>query len=81
VQEGLTLATHGAIPGVLVAEWISNMQEELTVQEQREVHTCHLSYFSRMTDAVSFGDVGQVEMHRRGVSQAKAVCAVADGAD
>ena len=45
------------------------------------MHTCHLSYFSRMTDAETFGDVAQVEMHRRGVSQAKAVCAVTDGAD
>ncbi len=60
---------------------IGEVKEELTVQGQREVHTCHLSYFSRMRDAVTFGDVAQVEMHRRGVSQAKAVCAVADGAD
>ena len=57
------------------------MTAELTVQGQREVHTCHLPYFSRMKDAESFGGVAQVEMHRRGVSQAKAVCAVTDGAD
>lgn len=46
-----------------------------------EVQTDHLSYFSRMTDAVSFGDLAEVEMRRRGVSQAQAVCAVTDGAD
>ncbi len=45
-----------------------------------EVHTCHLSYSSRMTDAESFADVAEVEMHRRAVSQAKAVAAVTDGA-
>ena len=59
---------------------IGEVTAELTVQGQREVHTCHLPYFSRMKDAESFGDVAQ-EMHRRGVSQAKAVCAVTDGAD
>lgn len=60
---------------------IGQVAEERTVQEQREVQTCQLSYFSRMTDAETFGDVAQVEMQRRGVSQAKAVCAVTDGAD
>jgi hypothetical protein len=34
-----------------------------------------------MTDAIAFGDQAEVEMRRRGVSQAKAVCAVTDGAD
>jgi hypothetical protein len=34
-----------------------------------------------MTDAETFGDLAEVEMRRRGVSQAKAVCAVTDGAD
>ena len=60
---------------------IGEMAEQHNAAGQREVKTCHLSYFSRMTDADTFGDVAQVEMHRRGVSQAKAVCAVTDGAD
>jgi hypothetical protein len=60
---------------------IGEMAEETSAAGQRELHTCHLSYFSRMTDAESFGDVAQGEMQRRGVSQAKAVCAVTDGAD
>jgi hypothetical protein len=34
-----------------------------------------------MTDAETFADVAHVEMHRRGVSQAKAVAAVTDGTD
>ncbi len=39
-----------------------------------------LSYFSRMTDAQTFGDLAQGEMHRRGISQARQVSAVTDGA-
>jgi hypothetical protein len=46
-----------------------------------EITKCHLSYFSCMTDADTFGDLAEVEMRRRGVSQAKAVCAVIDGVD
>jgi hypothetical protein len=53
----------------------------VAIGEVQEERTGHLSYFSRMTDAITFGEVAQVEMHRRGVSQAKEVCAVADGAD
>lgn len=45
-----------------------------------DVQTCHLSYFSRMTDAETFAEVAEVELRRRGVSQAKAVGAVTDGA-
>ena len=60
---------------------IGEVKEELSAAGQREVHTCHLSYFSRMTDAGTFGDVAQVEMQRRGVGQATAVCAVTGGAD
>jgi hypothetical protein len=33
-----------------------------------------------MTDAETFADLAEVEMRRRGVRQAKAVCAVTDGA-
>ena len=57
------------------------MKEENTAAEVREVHTCHLSYYSHMTDVVTFEDQAQVEIHGRGVSQAKAVYVVANGAD
>lgn len=86
--ENQVISIDGASVPLVKGKWaevrtvaIGEVKEELTVAGQREVHTCHLSYFSRMTDAVTFGDVAQVEMQRRGVSQAKAVCAVADGAD
>jgi hypothetical protein len=56
------------------------VKEKITRRHQ-DRETQHLSYFSRMTDAVTFGERADVEMRRRGVSQAKAVCAVTDGAD
>jgi hypothetical protein len=40
-----------------------------------------LSYFSRMSDAATFAELAEVEMRRRAVSQAQALCAVTDGAD
>lgn len=42
--------------------------------------TQHLSYFSRMTEAERFADLAEVETRRRGLVQAKQVCAVTDGA-
>jgi hypothetical protein len=52
------------------------------VQERGEwvVHTEELSYFSRLTDAETFGRLALVETHRRGTETAKTVCAVSDGA-
>jgi hypothetical protein len=86
--EQQVISTDGAYVPLVGGAWaevrtvaIGEVKEEITGAGQREVHTCHLSYFSRMTDAETFGDVAQVEMQRRGVSQAKAVCAVTDGAD
>ena len=86
--EHQVISTDGAYVPLVAGAWaevrtvaIGEVKEEITGAEQREVHTCHVSYFSRMTDAETFGDVAQVEMQRRGVSQAKADCAVTDGAD
>jgi hypothetical protein len=42
--------------------------------------TAHSS-FSRLCDAATFADLASVEIARRGVERAKAVCAVQDGAD
>lgn len=47
----------------------------------QEVETVNLSYFSRLTDAETFGELATVEMERRGVYSAQQVCAVQDGAD
>ena len=45
------------------------------------VHSSELSYFSRLTDAETFGRLALVETHRRGTETAGTVCAVNDGAE
>jgi hypothetical protein len=46
-----------------------------------KVQTSHISYFSRLTDAQTFGDLALAETQRRGVERATHVCAVQDGAE
>jgi hypothetical protein len=86
--EKQVISTDGAYVPLVKGEWaevrtvaIGEVKEKVCRQGQREVHTCQLSYFSRMTDAETFADLAEVEMRRRGVSHAKTVCAVTDGAD
>lgn len=49
-------------------------------EEGEEVHTSKLSYFSRLSDAQTFGELASVETERREVVQAQEVAAVQDGA-
>jgi hypothetical protein len=49
-------------------------------EEEEEIHTSKLSYFSRLTDAETFGELATVETERREVVQAQEVAAVQDGA-
>ena len=44
------------------------------------VQTVELSYFSRLTDAETFGQLATAETHRRGTLSAGTVCGVSDGA-
>jgi len=88
IGEQQVISTDGAYVPLVRGEWaevrtvaIGEVKAQTSAQGPDKVHTCQLSYFSRMTDAGTFGDLAQVELHRRGVSQAKAVCAVTDGAD
>ena len=48
---------------------------------EQEIHTTHLSYFSRLADHDTFGRLATVETHRRGTETAGVVCAVVDGAE
>ncbi len=82
------ISTDGAYVPLLKGEWaevrtvaIGEIKEESQTPGKREVHACHVSYFSRMVDAATFADLAEVEMRRRGVSLAKAVGSVTDGAD
>lgn len=45
------------------------------------VQTQELSYFSRLTDSTTFADAATGELHRRGVTTAKRVGVVVDGAE
>jgi hypothetical protein len=85
--EKQVVSTDGAYVPLVGGQWaevrtvaIGEVKETVT-RRHKEIQTQNLSYFSRMTDAVTFGERAEVEMRRRGVSQAKAVCAVTDGAD
>jgi hypothetical protein len=85
--EKLVISTDGAYVPLVGGQWaevrtvaIGEVKEKVT-KRHKEIQTQQLSYFSRMTDCVTFGERAQGEMQRRGVSQAKAVCAVTDGAD
>lgn len=52
-----------------------------SAEQQQEVHTTALSYFSRLTDSTSFGELATLEIHRRGLERATGVGAVVDGAE
>ena len=45
------------------------------------VHTRELSYFSRLTESTTFAEAATIEAHRRGVTRAKRVGVVVDGAE
>jgi hypothetical protein len=48
---------------------------------EQVVHTQNLSYFSRKVNAETFDRLALVEIHRRGIENAKEVAAVMDGAE
>src|SRR5260370_3610895 len=59
---------------------IGEVEAHRSPQGNEQVKVTHLSYFSRMTDAETFEQLAEVELRRRGVRQAQAICAVTDGA-
>ena len=82
------LSVDGAMVPLQHGEWAEVKTLALgvvsaPVQEQGEwvVHTEELSYFSRLTDAETFGRLALVETHRRGTETAQTGCAVSDGAE
>src|SRR5579883_1773840 len=84
----LAVSADGAYVPLLKGAWaevrtvaIGEVAAEGTGRGEPEVHVQQLSYFSRMSDAQTFADLAEVEMRRRGVSQAKEVAAVTDGAE
>jgi hypothetical protein len=81
--EQVVVSVDGAMVPLRSGEWAE--VKTLVVGEvdrtasAGELHT--LSYFSRLSDADTFGDAAVVETQRRGVAVAQQVAAVADGAE
>jgi hypothetical protein len=83
------LSLDGALLQLVSGEWkevktlavgVAGKAKPKLGQEER-VQTTARSSFSRMSEAESFQQEALGEVHRRGVEQAKTVCAVSDGAD
>jgi hypothetical protein len=60
---------------------IGEVQPAVLKDGEWEVRTRNLSYFSRKVSSEEFESLSLVEMHRRGVENAKEVAAVMDGAE
>jgi len=65
---------------VVIAE-IKRKEKACKQRPEQQVEAVNLSYFSRLADSETFGVLSTVETERRGVLQAKEVCAVQDGAE
>jgi hypothetical protein len=81
------LSVDGAMVPLVHGEWaevktlvLGVIGEAVLEQGEWVVHSTELSYFSRLTDAESFGRLALVETQRRGVETAKQVIAPTDGA-
>jgi hypothetical protein len=82
------LSVDGAMVPLLHGQWaevktlvIGEIEEAVQERGEWAVHSGQLSYFSRLTDSKAFEWLALGETHRRGVENARQVCAVTDGAD
>jgi hypothetical protein len=86
--EKMQISADGAMVPLLHGVWaevrtlvLGEVQPAVEEKGEMVVHTQNLSYFSRKVSAQEFGRLALVEIHRRGVENAKQVAAVMDGAD
>ena len=84
----MQISADGAMVPLLHGVWaevrtlvIGEVQPVVEEKGEKVVHTRKLSYFSRKVNAQEFQRLALVEMHRRGVENAKEVAAIMDGAD
>ena len=84
----IQLSADGAMVPVLHGQWrevrtlvIGEVDPPVKENEKWVVHTRKLSYFSRKVTSEEFEGLSLVEVHRRGVENAKEVAAVMDGAE
>ena len=82
------LSVDGAFVGVVGGAWVEvktltvgEIQAPVLERGKSVVHTTHLSYFSRVSEARAFTPQACVETYRRGVATSRVVCAVTDGAE
>ena len=83
------LSLDGALIQLVTGEWKEVKTLAVGVvgtakkkpEEEEQVQTTALSYFSRMSEAEVFQQEALGEVYRRGVEKAPIVCAVSDGAD
>lgn len=86
------VSADGAMVPLLGGEWaevrtvaIGTIEQVLTTTGPKkgtmQPKARKLTYFSRLTDAESFGHLATIATHRRGTERAGTVCAVGDGAE
>lgn len=82
--ERQVISADGAFVPLVGGEWAevkTLVVAEVVQNEEGEADTTQGSSFSRLADVETFSQQAVVELHRRGVERAKAVCAVTDGAE
>lgn len=87
----LMLSSDGAMVPLVGGVWaeaktvvighVKSKEKPCKQRPEQQVEAVNLAYFSRLTDSETFGRLATVETERRGVCQAKEVCAVQDGAE
>lgn len=86
--ESLVFHVDGAMVPLRHGEWgevktlaVGSLASALEKDGELVVHTSELSYFSRLSDSTTFAEAATGELHRRGVTPAKRVGVVVDGAE
>lgn len=84
----LLFSVDGAMVPLLHGQWaevrtlaVGELQQTADAEGQASVQTSNLSYFSRLADSASFGELASLELHRRGLERAEQVGVVVDGAE
>lgn len=82
--ERQVISADGAFVPLVAGEWAqvkTLVVAEVVQTEAGETDMSQGSSFSRLADVETFSQQAVVELHRRGVERADAVCAVTDGAE
>ena len=90
-DQKLLISSDGAMIRLVAGEYVEaktlvighvhSKEKHSTQRPDQQVETVEISFFSRVADAQTFSKLATVETERRGVSVARQVCAVQDGAE